>query len=167
MLRSEESGFPRELLCVRSARKLRKRMPQKTTDHSITEGWGSRKIQRRIFPGHFQKTAVIQTRCHSSWSPQAAERRTQSSRGEIEWDSFLTGASNTPATDGQVKLPTSLQLETETHNGRANVIQVMNGAPYKSVAVTYVRETCAEVLLVTGATTSFIRNELARILEDK
>ena len=43
----------------------------------------------------------------------------------------------------------------------------MDGAPYKSVAVTYVRGTCAEVLLVTGATTSFIRNELARILEDK
>ena len=61
----------------------------------------------------------------------------------------------------------SLQLETETHNGRASVIQVMDGAPYKSVAVTCVGGTCAYVLLDTGATTSFIRSELARILKDK
>ena len=61
----------------------------------------------------------------------------------------------------------SLQLETETHNGHASVIQVMDGAPYKSVAVTCVGGTCAYVLLNTGATTSFIRSELARILKDK
>ena len=65
------------------------------------------------------------------------------------------------------KSTTNVQLGSKTLNKCAGVSHVVDGGPYGAVTYAFVRGTCVETPLNTGATTNLIRSEVARSLEDK